>query len=74
MNARILVKSAAAAAAQFVCAGLTLAQAQSKHQAAAQAAAQLKKTEELQRAHQEGIDTFQRAFAACMDSHNYSVE
>jgi Glycine-zipper domain len=51
------------------------ANAQSKQQAAAQAAAALKKqTEELQREHQEGIDTFQRAFAACMDSRNYSVK
>jgi hypothetical protein len=48
---------------------------QSKQQAAAQASAALKKqTEELQREHQEGIDTFQRAFAACMDSRNYSVK
>jgi hypothetical protein len=51
------------------------ANAQSKQQAAAQGAAALKKqTEELQREHQEGIDTFQRAFAACMDSRNYSVK
>ena len=51
------------------------ANAQSKQQAAAQATAALKKqTEELQRAHQEGIDTFQRAFAACMDARNYSVK
>jgi hypothetical protein len=51
------------------------ANAQSKQQAAAQASAALKKqTEELQREHQEGIDTFQRAFAACMDSRNYSVK
>lgn len=51
------------------------ANAQSKQQAAAQAAADLKKqTALLQQAHQEGIDTFQRAFAACMDSRNYSVK
>jgi hypothetical protein len=51
------------------------ANAQSKQQAAAQAAADLKKqTAQLQQAHQEGIDTFQRAFAACMDSRNYSVK
>ncbi len=51
------------------------ANAQSKQQAAAQAATALKKqTEELQREHQEGIDTFQRAFAACMDARNYSVK
>jgi hypothetical protein len=51
------------------------ANAQSKQQAAAQAAAALKKaTEELQLQHQEGIDTFQRAFSACMDARGYSVK
>jgi hypothetical protein len=51
------------------------ANAQSKQQAAAQTAAQQKKAEEqLQLQHQEGIDTFQRAFAACMDARNYSVK
>jgi len=51
------------------------ANAQSKQQAAAQtAAAQKKAEEELLRDHQEGVDTFQRAFAACMDSRSYSVK
>jgi hypothetical protein len=51
------------------------ANAQSKQQAAAQAtAAQKKATEQLQAQHQEGIDTFQRAFSACMDARGYSVK
>ena len=51
------------------------ANAQSKEQAAAQtAAAQKKAEEEMLRNHQAGIDTFQRAFAACMDARNYSVK
>lgn len=51
------------------------ANAQSKQQAAANAAAAQKKAgEQLQREHQEGIDTFQRAFAACMDARGYSVK
>jgi hypothetical protein len=51
------------------------ANAQSKQQAAAQTAgAQKKAEEEMLRQHQEGLDTFQRAFAACMDSRNYSVK
>jgi hypothetical protein len=51
------------------------ANAQSKQQASAQAAAQQKKiAEDLQAAHQEGIDTFQRAFSACMDARGYSVK
>jgi hypothetical protein len=51
------------------------ANAQSKQQsAAAAAAAQKKATEELQQQHQEGIDTFQRAFSACMDARGYSVK
>jgi hypothetical protein len=51
------------------------ANAQSKQQAAAQTAAAQKKTEEeMLRNHQAGIDTFQRAFAACMDARNYSVK
>jgi len=51
------------------------ANAQSKQQAAAQtAAAQKKAEEELLRQHQEGMDTFQRAFAACMDARGYSVK
>jgi hypothetical protein len=51
------------------------ANAQSKEQAAAQtAAAQKKAEEEMLRNHQAGVDTFQRAFAACMDARNYSVK
>jgi hypothetical protein len=51
------------------------ANAQSKQQAAAQAtAAQKKAAEELKMEHQEGIDTFQRAFSACMDARGYSVK
>jgi hypothetical protein len=51
------------------------ANAQSKQQAAGQtAAAQKKAEEEMLRQHQEGLDTFQRAFAACMDARNYSVK
>ena len=51
------------------------ANSQSKQQAAAQtAAAQKKAEEEMLRNHQAGIDTFQRAFAACMDARNYSVK
>jgi hypothetical protein len=51
------------------------ANAQAKQQAAAQtAAAQKKGEEEMLRQHQEGLDTFQRAFAACMDARNYSVK
>jgi hypothetical protein len=51
------------------------ANAQSKQQAAAQTAAAQKKAEEqLLAQHQEGVDTFQRAFAACMDARNYSVK
>jgi hypothetical protein len=51
------------------------ANTQSKQQAAGQtAAAQKKAEEEMLRNHQAGIDTFQRAFAACMDARNYSVK
>ena len=51
------------------------ANAQAKQQAAAQTAAAQKKAEEqLLLQHQEGIDTFQRAFAACMDARDYSVK
>jgi hypothetical protein len=51
------------------------ANAQSKQQAAAQtAAAQKKADEQLLLQHQEGIDTFQRAFGACMESRSYSVK
>ena len=51
------------------------ANAQSKQQAAAQAAAAQKKAEEdMLRQHKEGLDTFQRAFIACMDARGYSVK
>jgi len=51
------------------------ANAQSKQQAAAQTAAAQKKAEEqLLLQHEEGMDTFQRAFAACMDARGYSVK
>jgi hypothetical protein len=51
------------------------ANTQSKQQAAAQTAAAQKKAEEqLLVQHQEGVDTFQRAFIACMDARNYSVK
>jgi hypothetical protein len=51
------------------------ANAQSKEKAAAQtAAAQKKAEEEMVRNHQAGVDTFQWAFAACMDARNYSVK
>ena len=36
--------------------------------------AKKKAEEEMLRNHQAGIDTFQRAFAACMDARNYSVK
>jgi hypothetical protein len=51
------------------------ANAQSQQQAAAQVAAAQKKAEaEMLRLHEEGLDTFQRAFIACMDARNYSVK
>lgn len=51
------------------------ANAQSKQQAAAAATAAEKiAAEELQAQHQAGIDTFQRAFSACMDARGYSVK
>jgi hypothetical protein len=51
------------------------ANAQSKQQSAAQtAAAQKKADEQLLLQHQEGVDTFQRAFSACMDARGYSVK
>jgi hypothetical protein len=47
----------------------------SQKQAAAQTAAkQQKEEEQLKLAHAEGLDAFQRAFAACMDARNYSVK
>jgi hypothetical protein len=51
------------------------ANAASQKQAAAQTASKHQKEEEqLKLAHAEGLDTFQRAFAACMDARNYSVK
>jgi hypothetical protein len=51
------------------------ANAASQKQAAAQAAAkQQKEEEELKAAHAQGLDTFQRAFEACMDARGYSVK
>lgn len=51
------------------------ANTQSKQKAAAQARAKLEKEQELEmQAHKEGQDTFQRAFAACMDARGYSVK
>jgi hypothetical protein len=51
------------------------ANAQSTEKAAAQvAAAQKKAAEDLRMQHEEGIDTFQRAFSACMDARGYSVK
>jgi hypothetical protein len=69
--------AAAGAVAGTMKGGMTQrsANAQSKQQATAQtAAAQKKAEEEMLRSHQAGIDTFQRAFAACMDARNYSVK
>ena len=49
--------------------------AAAQKQAAAQAAAkQQKEEEELKAAHAQGLDTFQRAFEACMDARGYSVK
>ena len=51
------------------------ASAATKQQAAAKVAAEQKSEEERDKlAHAEGLDTFQRAFAACMDARNYSVK
>lgn len=51
------------------------ANAAAQKQAAAQAAAkQQKEEEQMKLAHAEGLDTFQRAFAACMDARGYSVK
>jgi hypothetical protein len=51
------------------------ANAAAQKQAAAQAAAkQQKEEEELKAAHAQGLDTFQRAFEACMDARGYSVK
>jgi hypothetical protein len=51
------------------------ANAQSQQKAAAEAKAKLLKEHDQQvLAHKEGLDTFQRAFIACMDARNYSVK
>ena len=51
------------------------ASAAAKKDAAAKTAAQQQKEEDQAKlAHAEGLDTFQRAFAACMDARNYSVK
>ena len=51
------------------------ANAQSQQKAAAQAKADLEKEHEQQTlAHKEGLDSFQRAFSACMDARGYSVK
>jgi hypothetical protein len=48
---------------------------QAKQQAATTAAAQQKETAaQMKAAHAEGLDTFQRAFGACMDARGYSVK
>ena len=44
-------------------------------QAEAKAAAKQEKEEEqIKAAHAQGLDTFQRAFEACMDARGYSVK
>ena len=51
------------------------ASAAAKQQAASTVAAeQQKEDERIKLAHAEGLDTFQRAFGACMDARNYSVK
>jgi hypothetical protein len=51
------------------------ASAAAQKEAAAKVAAQQKAEEDrLKMAHAEGLDTFQRAFGACMDARNYSVK
>jgi hypothetical protein len=51
------------------------ANAQSKQQAAAKATATQKEAAAQQKAaHAQGLDTFQRAFEACMDARGYSVK
>jgi hypothetical protein len=51
------------------------ANAAAQKQAAAKVAAeQQKEDERIKLAHAEGLDTFQRAFGACMDARNYSVK
>lgn len=51
------------------------ASAAAQKEAAAKVAAQQKAEEDRAKlAHAEGLDTFQRAFSACMDARNYSVK
>jgi len=51
------------------------ASAAAQKEAASKVAAQQKAEEDRTKlAHAEGLDTFQRAFAACMDARNYSVK
>jgi hypothetical protein len=51
------------------------ASAAAQKEAAGKVAAEQKAQEErVKLAHAEGLDTFQRAFAACMDARNYSVK
>ena len=51
------------------------ASAAAKQQAAGKVAEEQKAEDErVKLAHAEGLDTFQRAFAACMDARNYSVK
>ena len=51
------------------------ASAAAQKEAASKVAAQQKAEEDRARlAHAEGLDTFQRAFSACMDARNYSVK
>ena len=51
------------------------ASATAQKEAAAKVAAEQKAAEEQAKlAHAEGLDTFQRAFGACMDARNYSVK
>ena len=51
------------------------ANAAAQKQAAAQTSAkQQKEDEQLKAAHAQGLDTFQRAFEACMDARGYSVK
>jgi hypothetical protein len=69
--------AAAGAVAGTMRGGMQQRQASSaaKKEAAAKTAAQQQKEEDqLKLAHAEGLDTFQRAFGACMDARNYSVK
>jgi hypothetical protein len=47
--------------------------AASKQQAAQHTAALKEEESQAKAAHNEGLDTFQRAFGACMDARGYSV-